>query len=627
MEKKLRKLFTLFYLLIGFVLVIGSGSAQTQTQILIIGGGASGTMAGIQAARMGAQVLIIEPTPWLGGMLTSAGVSAIDGNHRLPSGLWAEFRQKLYDHYGGPAAVETGWVSNTLFEPSVGNKVLKELAGKEKGLTVWHGSQFAGATYQNGKWTVTVLKDRKKQVIEATLLIDATELGDVLAAVGAGYRIGMDSRHETGEEQAPEKANDIIQDLTYVATLQDYGKGTDKTIPKPSGYDPAVFRCACDISDPATFDQPQNNCYKMMQYGRLPNQKYMINWPKCGNDFYLNFIEKTPEEREKAIAEAKLHTLRFVYYLQTELGYKHLGLARNEYPTKDGLPMIPYYRESRRLKGLVTLTVNHINKPYDQAEALYRTGVAIGDYPIDHHHGKNPAAPAIDFVKIRVPSYNVPLGSLIPEKVPGLIVAEKSISVTNIVNGATRLQPVVIGIGQAAGALAAVCVKNNQQPAAVAIREVQQALLEANVYLMPFIDVNLSDPHFKAIQRVGVAGILQGEGVPYQWANQTWFYPERTVSQYEILAGLRPWYPQLQHDWTASGESLTVKQLLEIFKKVKKPVNLTELNKDWHSFQLKEELTENLILNRRIAALLIDRYLDPFSQPVTFTGQPQSNNQ
>ncbi|HEU4607982.1 MAG TPA: FAD-dependent oxidoreductase, partial [Chitinophagaceae bacterium] len=59
------------------------------TDVLIIGGGASGTMAGIQCARMGTAALIVESTGWLGGMLTSAGVSAIDGDHQLPSGLWA----------------------------------------------------------------------------------------------------------------------------------------------------------------------------------------------------------------------------------------------------------------------------------------------------------------------------------------------------------------------------------------------------------------------------------------------------------------------------------------------------------------------------------------------------------
>ncbi|MCD7916444.1 MAG: FAD-dependent oxidoreductase [Tannerellaceae bacterium] len=59
-----------------------------EVDVLIIGGGASGTTAGIQSARLGARTLIIEEHTWLGGMLTAAGVSAIDGNHKLPAGLW-----------------------------------------------------------------------------------------------------------------------------------------------------------------------------------------------------------------------------------------------------------------------------------------------------------------------------------------------------------------------------------------------------------------------------------------------------------------------------------------------------------------------------------------------------------
>ncbi|MDE5595322.1 MAG: FAD-dependent oxidoreductase, partial [Muribaculaceae bacterium] len=47
--------------------------------LLVVGGGASGVTAGIQAARMGTNTLIIEEQPWIGGMLTSAGVSATDG--------------------------------------------------------------------------------------------------------------------------------------------------------------------------------------------------------------------------------------------------------------------------------------------------------------------------------------------------------------------------------------------------------------------------------------------------------------------------------------------------------------------------------------------------------------------
>ncbi|HIK39520.1 FAD-dependent oxidoreductase, partial [Thermoleptolyngbya sp. M55_K2018_002] len=50
------------------------------TDVLVVGGGTGGTAAAIQAARRGAAVVLVSEVSWLGGMLTSAGVSAPDGN-------------------------------------------------------------------------------------------------------------------------------------------------------------------------------------------------------------------------------------------------------------------------------------------------------------------------------------------------------------------------------------------------------------------------------------------------------------------------------------------------------------------------------------------------------------------
>lgn len=71
-----------------FVSLLG-GARELEVDVLVIGGGASGVSAGIQAARMGAKTAIVEESPWVGGMLTAAGVSAIDGNYNLPAGMWA----------------------------------------------------------------------------------------------------------------------------------------------------------------------------------------------------------------------------------------------------------------------------------------------------------------------------------------------------------------------------------------------------------------------------------------------------------------------------------------------------------------------------------------------------------
>ncbi|WP_373397759.1 FAD-dependent oxidoreductase [Algoriphagus halophilus] len=595
-------------------------TAQTSYDLIIVGGGASGTAAGIAAGRLGINTLIIEPTPWLGGMLTSAGVSAIDGNHRLPSGIWGEFKAGLEVHYGGEKNLATGWVSNTLFEPKVGNEILQGMAASVPSLTISLESDWQKAVYEQGVWNLAYVKEGEILYSTAPILIDATELGDVAASQGIPYRLGMDARDEIGESFAPEKSNDIIQDLTYVVTLQDYGMGADRTIPEPENYDPEEFACACAHADPISDLAPTLDCDKMMSYGKLPNGKYMINWPNCGNDYYVNMVEMNEEERWAAMEEAKQASLRFIYYIQHELGYRHLGMAEDEYPTKDHLPMIPYHRESRRFEGLVDFTLPYVRTPYEAPNPLYRTGIGVGDYTIDHHHKKNLDAPAIDFIKIRVPSYTIPLGALIPKNHPSLILAEKSISVSNIVNGATRLQPVVLGIGQAAGVLAAVAIKENKPLGEVSIREVQTLLLSQNAYIMPFLDMNPREDHYVAMQKIGATGIFKGEGVPYLWANQTWFYPERLVTEYELVDGMRPLYPELKDYWGASGDYLSGERLREILELVKPNTPLLELAQAWKRRGLEGNFTSEKKLNRKEVSVLLDELLNPFSKEVDWEG-------
>jgi hypothetical protein len=526
-----------------FSLILFVFSCQTETdtsstyELVIIQGSTGGTTAGIQAARMGTKTLIIEPHQWLGGMLTSAGVSAIDGNHNMPAGLWGEFRSALRQHYGGAKAIETGWVSNTLFEPHVGAKIWKELAEKETNLDVWYQSQLITATPTESGWDLQIDKNGEKQVLSCKILIDATDLGDVAAAVGASYDVGMDAQSESQESIAPAKSNDIIQDLTYAAILKDFGEGADKTIPKPQNYDPTQFHCSCEVNCDNGEAHP---CETMLTYGKLPNEKYMINRPIKGNDYYVNLIDVPFAERPAILAKAKEKTLQFIYYIQHDLGFKNLGIAEDEFPTTDLLPFIPYHREGRRFHGLCRMNVNHILEPYEQRAPLFRTGIAVGDYPIDHHHKELPDAPEIDFPP--VPSFNVPLGALIPKNVDNLIIAEKPISVSNIVNGSSRLQPVILQIGQAAGALAATAIQKQQSPKEVDIRALQDVLLNANAYLMPYYDIKPDHPFFETIQRVGATGFIRGVGEPYKWANRTWFYPDTTVHFTDIQDGFKDVY-------------------------------------------------------------------------------------
>jgi hypothetical protein len=595
----LRLVLPLFISLI-FVSCTAQPTWDHETDILIVGGGASGTAAAIQASRLGADVVIAEPTTWLGGMLTAAGVAAVDGNHRMPSGIFGEFREALYGHYGGPSKVATGWVSNTLFEPHVGDSILKAMVAAESNIQVKYELQFRKAVMIGDRIVGAEFSDKAGAIVRigAKIVIEATEYGDVIASSGAAYRTGMETFAETGEQGAPEEKVDYVQDLTYVAILKDYGVGSDLTIPKPEPYNTEPFDCmcaqVCDVQTEGLID-----CQQMLNYGRLPNNKFMINWPNKGNDLYLDILELTPEQRIETLKAAKNHTLSWVHFLQTKGGYKHIGLATDEFGTEDHLALIPYIRESRRLNGKITLKLQDILNPYsDPSRSYYQYGIAVGDYPVDHHRKVNPVPRQIEFPPI--PSYNVPYGVMIPENIKGLIVAEKSISVTNVVNGTTRLQPVVLGLGQAAGAAAALSLSLNVEPADLPIRVLQQTLLDASVWIMPYFDVKANEPDFAAIMRVGAAGLMRGEGRPVAWANETHFKPDSAATTDDLIRALAKIGAETM---LAPGKSLTHEVAVDELTRATNAASPMGSNKSGS-------------ISRRELAVLLDTLVKPFDLTV-----------
>ena len=332
-----------------FALGLAVLSCTPVYDVVVAGGGTGGTAAAIEAARGGARTLVVEPTPWLGGMLTAAGVSAIDGNYRLRGGLFGEFTDSLAARYGGYEALKSGWVSNILFNPAVGAEVLRNMAD-EAGVEVRTGLTVKEMTHRKkGGWALAFSDGSRAR---ARILIDGTELGDIAEKAGA----------------AELKDRITAQDLTYVAILKEYE--TPVPMEKPEGYDIDLYRNSCDnpLADNRDGFNPQGQQLwspeMMLSYGRLPDGHIMLNWPVCANDYFAEYLDMTPAEREEVVRKAKLRTLGFIYFLQHELGYDRIGIADDVFPTQDGLPFFPYYREARRIAGVDTMTVEAAKDPY-----------------------------------------------------------------------------------------------------------------------------------------------------------------------------------------------------------------------------------------------------------------------
>ena len=211
------------------------------------------------------------------------------------------------------------------------------------------------------------------------------------------------------------------------------------------------------------------------------------------------------------------------------------------------------------------------------------------------------------------------MGVLIPKGVDGLLVAEKSISVSNIMNGATRLQPVVMQLGQAAGAIAAISAKEDIELREVSVRRVQSVLLDSGCILMPYLDLPHSSSHFKALQRIGLTGILRGEGRNVGWANQTWLRARDPLLAEELFTeGVFPAFHQEKGE-VSCGDFFEYLDLLS--KTTGTDFSTDELRRNiWQSEGLENYDTERTI-TRFEAAVMLDAVINPFGlSDVDFNG-------
>jgi hypothetical protein len=474
-------------------------------------------------------------------MLTSAGVSAPDGNELVSfqTGLWGAFLRELQQRQSG--GLDHSWVSFFSYDPRIAAQVFADWVQELPNLQLLSG-RVPLEVFKQGNCVIGVRF--ADFTVKAKITLDATELGDLLALASVSYRWGWELQSEWGEPSAPTAPNTLtkrypVQAPTWVVIMQDFGESAAPEIPAPDHFlpsqdDPGQFAGAWDGYGSEQF----------LNYGRLPGGLFMINWPQCGND-YGEGVERLVESeasRHQFLQESRWHTQSFARFIQTQLGRRY-GLANQVFPLIKGkrqeeefsayspiqnsklktqnylgggaYALHPYYRESRRLVGMAIVREQDILPspgsrvaplPVDAAGRV--TAIAFGNYANDHHY------PGINF-PLKPKSicwggrwtgtpFTIPYGCLIPAETDGLLVCEKNISVSHIANGATRLQPVVMGIGQAAGMAAALCVNLGCQPRDLPVRDLQEALLQdkqARAAIVPLFNLPPNHPDWLHWQR------------------------------------------------------------------------------------------------------------------------------
>ncbi|MEM9004741.1 MAG: FAD-dependent oxidoreductase, partial [Cyanobacteria bacterium P01_F01_bin.86] len=379
------------------------------TDVLVVGGGTGATAAAIQSARRGVKTVLVSELPWLGGMLTAAGVAAPDGNELLAfqTGLWGAFLNELRRRQ--PGGLDHAWVSFFTYEPRVGAAIFANWVKALPNLQ-WISGNVPQQVLRADDRILGVCFDNL--IVQAHITLDGTELGDLLALGEVAYRWGWEDQTTFAEPSAPKTLTDPqdplypltqtypVQAPTWVAVLRDKGEGaTAAKIAPALGYNPSQFQGAWAGYETETF----------LNYGQLPGKRFMLNWPQQGNDYGINLHRLVQGETawQEWAAAAIAHSQNFAHFIQAALGRRY-GLATDTFPLRRGhlgggaFALQPYYRESRRLVGLTTVTeLSILPQPGGQVAKLpvndqgTMSAIAIGNYPNDHHY----------------PGFNLPLQS------------------------------------------------------------------------------------------------------------------------------------------------------------------------------------------------------------------------
>ena len=417
-----------------------------ETDVLVCGGGPGGTAAALAAARQGARVAIIERYNHLGGLATGGLVLVlphfVDNGRQTIGGVGLEQRERMRE-------VGEAWEHNrhvvqddsVYFEPEALKWISLKLCS-EAGVQILHHCWLSGAIVEDdGVLTPTplprpsasgegngcvrgVIFESKAGRMAALgkVIIDATGDGDVFAWAGAEFEksnqgIGLPFR--VG-------GLDIKRWMAWTGEHQEESAAIWSGVTDEVGWPCPTF------------------------YIAGMNEERGTGW---GNNFYIEADGLDPLVLSEIEVGARLKIWDVLQSLKRQLpGWEKAWLI----DTACQLGV----RRSRRLKGLYQLQES------ETSQIDFRHPDAIG-------RGN-------DF-RQRDLSYDIPYGTLVPEKLDGLLTCGRCISCTHEALEPIREIHVCWVSGEGAWLAAAMAVEQGIQPREVSVPELQANLRAANV--------------------------------------------------------------------------------------------------------------------------------------------------
>ncbi len=441
---------------------VGLAAALPRTinvDVLVVGGTPAGIAAATGAARAGARVHIVESRSKLGGAITWAWLTTFDMNLspegiHLTRGVFSDYYRLLGLSFDlGDALYRLTW--------AVYREVLVNVTESAPLIRpLFEGGRIAGAEFEDRAFDRVL-------TVRAKVTIDATDDADLAVSAGVPSVLGRDAP-DGGRWMQPATlifrlAGVNWDELTAAIMTQ---RSVDRVLWGVNGKAAWGFWRAMRGYRPTQPDMGVLGLNLALQH----NDSVLVNTLQI-----FDVDGTVPASLDDAMARAKRELPHLVQFLRATIP------GMSEARLVDHAPEL-YVRETRHVAGIQTLTVNDILR-----RRVFPDRIAVASYPIDIHPYQsswtNPYAPVRHV-------YTIPLKTLIPRTVDGLLIASRAFSATSEAAGSARVIPTTMALGQAAGVAAAICAKEGCTPATLwrtpaLVRKVQEALLKQGAYLGP----------------------------------------------------------------------------------------------------------------------------------------------
>lgn len=412
-----------------------------ETDILVCGGGPAGVGAAIRAAREGVKTMVIEFADCLGGIATAGMMSHWGG--RSSSKILVELWERTYEK----CKKTFGWVDenccgkNTIHHGA--QKIVLDEMAKEAGVEVLYYTLACGAIVENGAITGVVVQNKSgRGIIKAKRVIDATGDGDVATYAGVNYYKGRET-------------DGRMQPCTIMFKIGgvDYSRAVF-----PGGFESKVETEKGELQALAKEKLP-------FPAGHLLLYRQPTEGTVCCN--MTNAIEidgTSAESMSKALVQCRSQIEEIIDFLHEYVpGYEKCWLMSEA--------SLLGIRETRHFEGYKSLTPEDILEARVHDDWVVRR--AFFNFDVHNLTGASLDKTGVQQKWAQPDDYSIPYGCILPKGVDNLLLSGRNISGTHLAHSNYRIMSVCMALGEAAGAAAAISIKDNCSLLDVDVKKIQ----------------------------------------------------------------------------------------------------------------------------------------------------------